>query len=135
MNLLAKVLVTIGSAVSIGFGIWHLFVPAIWRWYSYIDASAKELVLAVRAVNVLFSLALVLFGIVNLLLAYRHKANRYSLAVVLGATCVLWATRLALQVVYPQGSINPSLQYGMLVAFTAVTLCYAISLLIVVSRP
>ena len=86
MNLLVKVLVTIGSSASIGFGIWHFFVPKAWRWYSYIDINATELVVAVRAINVFFSLSLLLFGIINLLFIYGDKSNRYSLIVVLAAT-------------------------------------------------
>ncbi len=122
----------IGSIVSAGFGLWHLFVPKIWRWYSYIDITAKELILAVRAINVFFSLSLILFGIVNMLLAYGNKANRYSMIVVLSATCVLWLTRLIFQIIYPQGSMNPILQYGMLAAFIGVFLCYSISLCVIV---
>lgn len=60
MNQLAKILVLISSVASIGFGIWHFFVPTIWKWYSYIDINATELVAAVRAINVFFSLSLVL---------------------------------------------------------------------------
>lgn len=132
MNLLVKVLVMIGSSASIGFGIWHFFVPKAWKWYSYIDSNATELVLAVRATNVFFSLSLVLFGIVNILFIYGDKSNRYSIIVMLAATSVLWLTRLVVQLIYPQGSMNPVLQYGMLSAFIMVTLCYLISLLIVV---
>ena len=124
---------TLGSAASIGFGIWHFFVPRMWGWYSYIDASATELVLAVRAVNVFFSLSLVLFGLMNLFLAYGPNATRYPLLVVLGATCVLWATRVVMQLVYPQGSMNPLLQYGMLGSFVLVLACYAASLMLVLS--
>lgn len=50
-NQLVKTLVTIGSSASIGFGAWHFFVPQAWKWYSYIDSSATELVAAVRAIN------------------------------------------------------------------------------------
>jgi hypothetical protein len=32
-----------------------------------------------------------------------------------------------MQLVYPQGSMNPALQYGMLVAFVLVLACYAAS--------
>ncbi len=130
MNSLVKILVTFGSTASIGFGIWHFFVPKAWNWYSYIDATATELIVAVRAINVFFSLSLVLFGILNLLFAYGGKANRYSIIVMLAATCILWLTRLVFQVIYPQGSINPVLQYGMLAAFLLVTLCYTVSLCI-----
>ena len=134
LNLLAKVLVTIGSSASIGFGIWHFFVPEAWKWYSYIDINATELVAAVRAINVFFSLSLVLFGIINLLFIYGDKSNRYSIIVVLAATCIMWVTRSVFQLIYPQGSISPVLQHGMLSAFIIVSLCYIVSLLIMVSQ-
>jgi hypothetical protein len=132
-NLLVKVLVLVGSTVSIGFGVWHFFVPSWWKWYSYIDPSAPELVLAVRAINAFFSLSLVLFGVVDVLLVWGGRSNRYSIVVVLAATSVLWATRVAFQIVYPQGSANPVLQFGMLAAFIIVFLCYAASLVLVAS--
>jgi hypothetical protein len=105
MQLLVRILVIFGSSVSIGFGIWHFFVPQIWKWYSYIDSAATELVAAVRAINAFFSLSLVLFGVVNILLVYGDKSNRYSIIVMLAATCVLWIVRAAFQVICPQGSL------------------------------
>jgi hypothetical protein len=134
LDLLVKVLVTIGSSASIGFGIWHFFVPKVWKWYSYIDINATELVVAVRAINVFFSLSLVLFGLINLLFIYGDKSNRYSIIVITAATCILWLTRVAIQLIYPQGSMSPGLQYGMLSAFVTVSLCYIISLVIMLSQ-
>ena len=128
MNLIDKVLITIGSTASIGFGIWHFFVPRAWNWYSYIDPNATELIISVRAINVFFSLSLVLFGALNMLFIHGDMANRYSIIVMLAATSILWLTRSFFQLVYPQGSINPLLQYGMLAAFVSITLCYIISL-------
>lgn len=134
MDILTKILVTIGSSASIGFGIWHFFVPRLWKWYSYIDAQATELIVAVRAINVFFSLSLVLFGVMNILLIYSEKANKYSIMVLLGATCILWLTRLVFQIIYPQGSMNPVLQYGMLAAFIVITLCYLVALYLVITQ-
>jgi hypothetical protein len=134
MYSLVKILVMISSTASICFGIWHFFVPKAWNWYSYMDARATELIVAVRAINVFFSLSLVLFGIMNLLFAYGGKANRYSIIVLLAATCILWLTRLVFQIIYPQGSISPVLQYGMLSAFIVVNLCYMISLYVMASQ-
>jgi hypothetical protein len=134
MNLLVKIFVMIASSASIGFGLWHFFVPKAWDWFSYIDIKATELIVAVRAINVFFSLSLVLFGILNILFVYGGKSNRYSIIVMLAATCILWLTRLVFQIIYPQGSINPVLQYGMLSAFIIVNLCYLISLWIVASQ-
>lgn len=127
-NLLAKILIATGSAASIGFGIWHFFVPKMWKWYSYIDAQATELIIAVKAINIFFSLTLVLFGSINLLLILGNNSNRYSLIVVLGATSLLWFTRVLLQIIRPQGSVTPILQYSMLASFIIVFLCFAIPL-------
>ncbi|MDP3451222.1 MAG: hypothetical protein Q8R87_11635, partial [Anaerolineaceae bacterium] len=102
------------------------------KWTSYMDPAATELVVAVRAINVFFSLSLVLFGLMNILFIFGSKANHYAVIVLLSATCILWLTRLVFQIIYPQGSINPALQYGMLAAFAVVTLCYLISLALVV---
>lgn len=121
------IFIYIGSIVSMGFGLWHLFIPKLWSWYSYMDINAKELILAVRAINVFFSVSLILFGAVNILLIYGNKSNRYSMLVVLSVTCILWMTRLVFQIIYPQGTINPFLQYGMLAAFIGVFLCYLVS--------
>ena len=105
MDLLVKIFVMIGSGASIGFGVWHFFVPRLWNWYAYIDSHATELVIAVRAINIFFSLSLVLFGIVNILLVYGGKSNRYSIIVMLATTSLLWLTRVFLQIIYPQGSL------------------------------
>ncbi len=128
----SRILITLGSAVSIGFGVWHLFVPGLWNWYSYIDPSATELVVAIRAINVFFSLSLVLFGLMNLLLANGPGDSRYAALIVLGATCVLWSARVGMQVAYPQGSVRAILQYGLLLTFTLVLACHAIPLLLLI---
>ena len=134
MDNIVKVLVTMASAVSVGFGIWHFFVPKIWNWYAYIDARATELILAIRAINVFFSLSLVLVGVLNWLFAMGGGANRYSVIALLAATSILWLVRLVIQLRYPQGSINPLLQYGMLLAFSWVFFCYIISLCIIILK-
>lgn len=131
-NLVEKILIFCGSTISIGFGVWHFFVPKIWRWNSYIDPAASELTIAVRTINIFFSLSLVLFGIMNVLLLYGGKTSRYALIIVLSATCILWVTRVLLQIIYPQGSVNLFVQYGMLAAFIIVLLCYSIPLILVV---
>jgi hypothetical protein len=127
---MVKFLVTFGSVCTIGFGAWHFFVPMLWDWYSYIDPKATELVVAVRAINVFFSLSLVLFGVANLLFVY-FSATRFPLIVMLALTSVLWAVRCLFQIIHPQGSASAILQYGMLSAFIIIFLCYLVSLLMV----
>jgi hypothetical protein len=134
ISLFTRILVAVGSLASIGFGIWHFFVPKAWNWNSYIDVRATELILAVNAINIFFSLSLVLFGVMNALLIFGEKSSNYSIMVVLSATCILWFARVLLQLVSPQGSMSPFLQYSMLTSFVLVFLCYAISLISVLRR-
>ncbi len=126
-----KILTALGSLASTGFGVWHFFVPRIWNWYAYIDPSATELILAVRAINLFFSLSLVLFGMANLFVVFKSPQERFSLMVLLSASCILWATRSIWQILYPQGSIQPYLQYGLLLIFILVFACFAFSLWLV----
>ncbi|MFI0431259.1 hypothetical protein [Mariniflexile sp. HMF6888] len=133
-NSALKILTICGSVISIGFGIWHFFVPIIWNWYAYIDSDVTELVIAVRAINIFFSLLLVLLGIANLLLIFRKFQDYYSLLVVLGISTILWATRLILQIVHPQGSQNSIIQYAMLGTFILVFISFAISLIIALNQ-
>jgi hypothetical protein len=130
-NTLIKILTTIGSIISIGFGIWHFFIPGIWNWYSYIDKNATELVIAVRAINVFFSLLLVLLGTANIIIVFRKQLDRFSTIVILSISTILWTSRLILQIVYPQGSQNSLIQFSMLLVFALVCCCYAISLYLI----
>lgn len=125
-------LTVLGSIISIGFGLWHFFVPAIWNWYAYMDRNATELVLAVRAINIFFSLLLVLLGFANILMITRESQDRFSVIVVLSISAILWVTRVILQLIYPQGSQSLIIQYGMLFVFILVSACYIISLLLTI---
>jgi hypothetical protein len=132
--MLYKILATIASVITVGFGLWHFFVPKLWQWYSRIDAHASELVLAVMMTNLFFSLSLVLMGLTNLVLVWSSQTSEFALLVVLSAAAVLWITRAAVQIHRPQGSINRRLQFGMLAAFTAVALLYVTSIVLIVSK-
>lgn len=123
-----KILTYIGSIASIGFGVWHFFVPTIWKWYSYIDIKAPELVLAVKATNLFFSLSLVLLGVMNIVLVSSRQSSKLTIITVLSVSTILWLTRVALQLVAPQGKINYFIQYGMLSAFVLVSILYIAAL-------
>jgi Domain of unknown function (DUF4181) len=131
MKIWITILTGFASIICIGIGIWHFFVPKIWNWYSYIDKTATELIIAVRAINVFFSLSLVLLGIANLLFVFKTPQDRFSLLVVLSISTLLWAVRSLLQIIYPQGSQNYFFQISMLAFFLLILACFAISLILV----
>ena len=117
-----------GSVITILFGAWHFFVPALWKWYSYIPAEAAELVLAVKAINFFFSLSLLLFGVITLLILLLRRDDRTVLTVILGAQTLLWGSRVFFQIVLPQGSEIPAVRYGMLAVFILTFLLFSFSL-------
>jgi hypothetical protein len=125
-----KILTYIGSLIAIAFGMWHFFVPSIWKWYSYIDIKAPELVLAVRATNIFFSLSLVLIGVINIVLVSSRHSSKHTVITILALNIILWLTRVVLQIVVPQGKINFYIQYGMLSTFVLVLIFYVVALVL-----
>ena len=125
--MLAIALLTIGSTITICFGGWHLFVPVIWNWYSYFPGDASELVVAVRAINIFFSISLIIFGAIMLVFIYRKPVVAFYARSISISLSLLWGIRVVLQLVWPQGSMTPVLQYGMLGVFILVFMLFVIS--------
>lgn len=125
-----RILTYIGSLIAISFGAWHFFVPTIWKWYSYIDIKATELVLAVRATNIFFSLSLVLIGVMNIVLVSSRHSSKHTIITIFVVNIILWLTRVVLQIVAPQGTINLYIQYGMLSTFVLVLILYVMALVL-----
>ena len=123
-----KVLTILGSIIMMGFGVWHFFVPSIWKWYSYMDPIATELVLAVRATNFFFSLSLVLIGALNIVLISNPNTSKNAVIALLIVNIVLWSARVVMQIALPQGTLNTSIQYGMTAGFCLILILFVSSL-------
>ena len=120
-------IVAFSSIATAAFGIWHFFIPAQWDWYSFISPEAPELVVAVGAVNAIFSLCLVLIGIADLLIVLVGT-DRFARIVMLSLSSIMFSTRVLLPFVAPQGSAMPALQVGMLAGFLLIWGCFAVAL-------
>jgi hypothetical protein len=129
-----KTLAILGSAIMMGFGVWHFFVPTIWKWYSYIDPLATELILAVRATNFFFSLSLVLIGTFNIVLISNPQTSRNAIVALLVVNIILWSARVALQTISPQGTMNAYVQYGMTGSFWLVLIIFISALVLFVKH-
>ncbi|MBU1093232.1 MAG: hypothetical protein KKH01_02085 [Firmicutes bacterium] len=125
----------LGSALSICFGVWHFFIPTIFEWYSYMDTNAQELVFAVRATNLFFSLIMVLLGTMNIIIISSKHTSKHTITTILLVNIILWFTRVVAQIIAPQGTINFYMQYGMLIAFMMVLLFYVLAILLYLKLP
>jgi hypothetical protein len=118
-----------GGAVALGFGLWHFAVPEIYGWQSYVPDAPQTLVDAVAATNFFMSFSLSMVGLSNiampLLADSATPVGRYWLWANVG----LWTTRAVYQLVKPQGSYNPVLQWGMAGAFVLTDLLFIVAAL------
>jgi len=107
----------IGGVVALGFGAWHFAVPGLYRWQSYVPDAPDSLVRAVDATNFFFSLSLSMIGAMNIVMPFITDAAEPFTRVWLWTNVGLWTSRVVYQLVKPQGSHSPALQWGMSAAF------------------
>jgi hypothetical protein len=130
-----KVMIFIGSIITIGFGVWHFPIPAVYDWYGHIQDETGELALAVQAINFFFSLCLVLFGIQTMLYMIKRWKDAFTMKVQLFILSVLWLSRVVMQIVYPQGTMMEGLSIIMLVVFIFTLLCFLIPAVFASHKP
>jgi hypothetical protein len=107
----------IGGVVALGFGVWHFAVPGLYRWQSYVPDAPDSLVRAVDATNFFFSFSLSMIGVTNIVMPFMTDAAEPISRFWLWTNVALWTSRVVYQLVKPQGSHSPALQWGMSAAF------------------
>jgi len=70
----------------------------------------------------------VMLGVANVLSVLNISKGKFQTIIIISISVLLWLVRVILQVIYPQGSRNQVIQYGMLLVFIIVFLCFAITL-------
>ena len=70
MNLL-KISFFIGIGLSTGVGVWHFFIPSIYKWHKYIPDVPKWLWVAINWCNIFFSICLT--GLSILLFVFQRE--------------------------------------------------------------
>jgi hypothetical protein len=119
----------VGGTVALGFGLWHFAVPGIYDWQSYVPDAPQTLVDAVAATNFFMSFSLSLVGASNIVMPLLADSATPVGRYWLWANVALWTTRAAYQLVKPQGSHNPALQWGMTGAFVLTDLLFIVAAL------
>jgi hypothetical protein len=114
---LGDVCQVISGAAALGFGLWHFAVPDLYRWWSYVPDAPQSLIQAVDATNFFFSFSLSLIGVTTIVMPLITDAAQPVSLYWRWASVGLWTARVVYQLVKPQGSHNPTLQWGMAAAF------------------
>jgi hypothetical protein len=124
-----KILVFSGLIITLLFGIWHLFVPKLYKWFSYIPDVPLELKNAITATNFFLSLALILISVLAFLIFQNSTPSRMILQIICFPLGILWAARLIYQVFIPQGLMIQNLRYYLIIIFLIPFCCFIIPLL------
>jgi hypothetical protein len=126
---LGDVCQVIGGAAALGFGVWHFAVPELYGWWSYVPDAPETLIAAVNATNFFFSFSLSMIGLTNIVMPLITDAAEPVSTYWLWANVGLWTTRVIYQLVAPQGSHSPALQWGMAGAFILIDALMIVSAL------
>ncbi|HOJ65240.1 MAG TPA: hypothetical protein PLE45_12560 [Spirochaetota bacterium] len=70
MKRIQRILLNAGLIISMCVGIWHFFVPYMYRWYSYLPNAPREIIVSIDWINFFFSL---LLSKINILLIVNQK--------------------------------------------------------------
>ena len=116
-----------GGLVTLGFGVWHVFIPSMFGWYDYLQDDPVELSRAIGASNFFLSFSLSLIGATSVAFPSLFPDSGPANTVWLWANVGLWTARSIYQAVAPQGSQVPGLAQSMLAGFIVTDLLFIFS--------
>ena len=96
-----KVLYYLGSALSMGVGIWHFFVPHLYQWYDYLPMQYENLIVGIDYTNYFFSLLLTGLSLLLILSGKKAFAANREIIVFYGFLVFVWLNRALITFVHP----------------------------------
>ncbi|MBL4937765.1 hypothetical protein JK636_18835 [Clostridium sp. YIM B02515] len=98
-----RIFFIIGIFLSAGVGIWHFFVPSIYKWHKYIPDVPKWLWVAINWCNIFFSISLTGLSII-LLIFQREVFNKEIVAISFYSLLLfIWFSRVIITIFYNWG--------------------------------
>jgi len=119
-----------GGLITLGFGIWHFFIPSMFSWYGYLQDDPEELSRAIGASNFFLSFSLCLIGATSVSFPLLFPDAGSANTAWLWANVALWTARSVYQAVAPQGTQVKGLSQSMLAGFIATDLLFIFSALV-----
>lgn len=117
----------VGGLITLGFGVWHFFIPSMFGWYDYLQDDPAELSRGIGASNFFLSFSLCLIGATSIAFPSLFPDIRSANTVWLWANVGLWTARSVYQVVEPQGTQVDGLSQSMLAGFILADLLFIFS--------
>jgi len=129
-----KIVILIGSMITLGFAVWQFLVPWKYRWSSYMPNISKDLDNSIKATNFFFALSLLLLGSLSLIVTSWLWENTLIVKIVLVIMSILWTARVVYQITKPQGKMIQHVSTIILGTFIITDLLFVIPLFIVIFK-
>ncbi|MHA1446566.1 MAG: hypothetical protein ACTSSN_07740 [Candidatus Heimdallarchaeaceae archaeon] len=126
-----KIVILVGSIITLGFAIWHFLVPWKYRLFSHMPNISKDLVNTIKATNFFFALSLLLLGSLSLIVTSWLWENTLIVKIVLVMMSILWTARVIYQIIKPQGKMLQHVSTIILGTFIITDLLFVIPMFIV----
>jgi hypothetical protein len=96
-------------------GIGHLFVPYVFKWYSYIPDAPIEIYQSINYINFCFSFLLAGLSLLFIIVQKQLFADSKELKIFYAFFVLVWLSRIIIQIIWPWPS---SLQLWLVIGFT-----------------
>jgi hypothetical protein len=116
-----------GGLITLGFGVWHFFIPSMFGWYDYLQDDPVELSRGIGASNFFLSFSLSLIGATSVAFPSLFPDSSSANTAWLWANVGLWTARSIYQAVAPQGTQVNGLAQTMLAGFIVTDLLFIFS--------
>ena len=103
MNGIFQALYFTGLIISLAVGVWHFFIPSLFKWHKYIPDVPKWLWVAINWCNIFFSICLT--GMSALLLIFHQEVSGRNTAALglYGLLVLVWLCRSVVTAFYNWG--------------------------------
>ncbi len=126
-----KIVILVGSMITLGFAVWHFLVPWKYKWFSYMPNISKDLENSIKATNFFFALSLLLLGSLSLIVTSWLWENTLIIKIVLVMMSILWTARVVYQIIKPQGKMLQHVSTIILGTYIITDLLFVIPMFIV----
>ena len=126
-----KIVILVGSIITLGFAVWHFLVPWKYKWFSHMPNISKDLENSIKATNFFFALSLLLLGSLSLIVTSWLWENTLIVKIVLVMMSILWTSRVVYQIIKPQGKMLQHVSTIILGTFIITDLLFVIPMFIV----
>ncbi len=126
-----KIVILVGSMITLGFAVWHFLVPWKHKWSNYMPNISKDLENSIKATNFFFALSLLLLGSLSLIVTSWLWEDTLIVKIVLVMMSILWTARVAYQIIKPQGKMLQHVSTIILGTYIITDLLFVIPMFIV----